>query len=308
MRVGLALGAGGLRGAALVGVLSVFAEAGLRMDILTGTSAGALVAVLAAALGSPAELRRLVEEVRPQDLFDPSWRPLTLCRVLAKSLLDAVHLPSRWLGPVPLGLLRGERLERFVEERSGCRCLDALDVPVGVAATDVVAGRPVFFVPVALASTVRRRIPDAAVLTGVRVGLAVRASAAIPGVFEPVRLGSLLLVDGALVDDVPARLARAMGADFVIAVSLRRTAGPEPVPDDVLELLFRSHDVAASTLSWLRTGLAADFVLAPELPAVPLHRLDLVPALMEAGSRAARQALPSLRDALGRRPRALSAR
>ncbi|MDM7457548.1 MAG: patatin-like phospholipase family protein [Tepidimonas sp.] len=99
------------------------------------------------------------------------------------------------------GLIEGDKLEAFFRSRFVDGGIEALRKPFGCVATDLVTGREVWL----------RQGP---------VIDAVRASIAIPGVFTPAQLGGRLLVDGGLVNPVPVSLARAMGAEFVIAVDL----------------------------------------------------------------------------------------
>ena len=135
--------------------------------------------------------------------------------------------------------------------------------------------------------------------TGARVVLddgpvadAVLASAAIPGVFPPVTRDDRVLVDGGLVDLVPASLARAMGADIVVGVDV---SGPLPrrAPTSMLQIL-----VAATHL---QTGVAeqlavdADLVIEPAVDEFAFWELSRIPEFERAGREAAEAALPVLR-------------
>ena len=99
------------------------------------------------------------------------------------------------------GLIRGEALARFVREHTGGRTIEAMAVPLGIVATDLDSGAPILF-----------QRGD--------TGMAVRASSAVPAVFQPVRIGAREYVDGGLVSPVPVRFARQMGAELVIASAL----------------------------------------------------------------------------------------
>ncbi len=166
-RIGLALGGGAARGFAHIGVIQVLEEAGIRPDLVVGTSAGSLVAALYASGKSGAELARLAQGMDESTLTDWSF-------------------PSR-------GLIRGDALARYVREQTGGRTIEQMALPLGVVATDLDSGEPVLF-----------QVGDA--------GIAVRASSAVPAVFQPVRIGAREYVDGGLVSPVPVRFARQMGA------------------------------------------------------------------------------------------------
>ncbi len=99
------------------------------------------------------------------------------------------------------GFIRGEALQNFVNKALSNRTMNALPRKLAVVATDLRSGELV-------------------VLSSGDVGLAVRASSSVPGVFQPVRIGNREFVDGGLVSPVPAKVARDLGADVVIAVDI----------------------------------------------------------------------------------------
>ncbi|MDE2296582.1 MAG: patatin-like phospholipase family protein, partial [Burkholderiales bacterium] len=94
------------------------------------------------------------------------------------------------------GLIRGEALERYVREHTGGLRIEQMRIPLGIVATDLDSGEPILF---------QRGDP----------GVAVRASSAVPAVFQPVKIGTREYVDGGLVSPVPVSFARQMGAEFV---------------------------------------------------------------------------------------------
>jgi len=175
-RVGLALGSGSARGWAHIGVIRALEQAGIRPDVVCGTSIGALVGAAYAA----GELDRFEQ-----------W-------VLGLEIRDVVALMDVSLRS---GLFKGQRLMDFFRRHFADRQVEELTMPFAAVAT--------------------------ALQTGVEIWLrrgstldAVRASIALPGLFAPVLRDGMVLVDGGLVNPVPVSLARAMGADVVIAVDL----------------------------------------------------------------------------------------
>lgn len=170
-------------------------------------------------------------------------------------------------------LLDTRRLGRFFETALDGRTFDDLGRRFAAVACELTTGARV-------------------VLTGGSVARAMLASAAIPGVFPPVEYDGTLLVDGGLVDLVPAALARSLGADVVVAVDV---SGPLPrrAPRTMLQIL-----VAATHL---QTGVAetlahdADLVLSPEVDEFAFWELSRIPEFEQAGRQAAEDALPVLR-------------
>lgn len=175
-RVGLALGSGSARGWAHIGVIRALAQAGIRPEIVCGTSVGALVGAAYAA----GELDRFEQ-----------W-------ALGLSIREVVAFMDVSLRD---GLFKGHRLMDFFRRHFGDRPLEELPIPFAAVATALQTGAEIWL---RRGSTLD----------------AVRASIALPGLFAPVLHDGMVLVDGGLVNPVPVTLARAMGADVVIAVDL----------------------------------------------------------------------------------------
>ncbi|MDO8777092.1 MAG: patatin-like phospholipase family protein [Burkholderiaceae bacterium] len=176
-RIGLALGSGSARGLAHIGVLRALKEAGITVDLVAGTSMGAVIgAVFASGKidGLSARLRNL------------DWPGIV-------ALLDPVFPRS--------GLIDGQRVAEFVRAHVPSARIEDLLLPFAAVATDITNGEQV-------------------VATRGDLTEAVRASIAVPGIVTPVRSNGRILVDGGLVNPVPVSVARAMGADLVIAVDL----------------------------------------------------------------------------------------
>lgn len=287
--IALALGGGGVRGAAHLGVLAVLQEAGYRPEAVAGTSIGALVAALWACGWAPAALERLALRVRLDDLFDPlpAWTALGHL---------AVARVGRWLrrpgeSPPPHGLMRGERLQQLVDGLCRGARLEDLDRPVALVAADLRRRRPVLFVTPACRAAVARALPEAEVVDRGPLALAVRASAAIPGVFTPVAWAGMVLADGGLVQPLPVRAARALAAGLpTVAVQLPNP----PVP------LRTAIDVVEAAMACMAEHLAreearhADVLIRPPAYAAALRDLERIPHLIRAGREAARRALPAL--------------
>ena len=220
-RIGLALGGGAARGFAHIGVIQVLEEAGLKPDLVVGTSAGSLVAALYASGKSGTELGTLADAMDETAFADWSY-------------------PGR-------GLIRGEALAKFVRDHIGGRSFEQLGLPLGIVATDLENGQPILF-----------QRGD--------VGTAVRASSAVPAVFQPVRIGTREYVDGGLVAPVPVRFARQMGAELVIAVDI--SAPPEGnSTGDAMRMLLQTFAIMGRSINNFELR-DADVVLRPSLAGV----------------------------------------
>jgi NTE family protein len=246
--VGLALGGGAARGFAHIGVIQVLEEAGIRPDLVIGTSAGSLVAALYASGKSGAELAVLARSMDEGAITDWSF-------------------PGR-------GLIRGDALARYVREHTGGLRIEQMKLPLGIVATDLDNGQGIVF-----------RIGDP--------GVAVRASSAVPAVFQPVRIGTREYVDGGLVAPVPVRYARQMGAQLVIAVDISE-APDGAATGDAVRMLLQTFSIMGRSIN--RFELAeADIVLRPKLAGVSGTDFSTRTRSIQAGRDAATAMLGELR-------------
>ena len=257
LKLGLALGGGAARGFAHIGVIQVLEEAGIRPDLVCGTSAGSLVAALYASGKNGQALQQV-----------------------ALTMDEAVI--TDWTLPfVSRGVLKGEALGRYVDGLVGRRTIENLKMPLGIVATDLRTGEGILF----------QRGSTA---------LAVRASSAVPGVFEPVRIAGRDYVDGGLVAPVPVGYARQMGANFVIAVDI---SSP---PDDsdntgTLQIVLQTFAIMSKSINRYELK-QADLVIKPALTGVTSTNFAARRQAIESGRRAMLMALPALKAALAASP------
>ena len=177
------------------------------------------------------------------------------------------------------GMLRGEALGRYVNSQLNGAKIEDLKMPLGIVATDLQTGDGILF-----------RRGD--------IATAVRASSAVPSVFEPVRIGNKDYVDGGLVSPVPVRSARQMGADIVIAVDI--SSRPEDAKtSDMLKVLLQTFSIMGKSISQLEMA-QAEVVVRPALPDVGSAEFTARQKSIEAGRAAMKMALPALKAALAK--------
>jgi NTE family protein len=183
---------------------------------------------------------------------------------------------------VPLlsrGMMRGDGLARYVSAQTGGRKIEDLPLPLGIVATDLHSGQGVLFQRGDIAT-------------------AVRASSAVPAVFEPVRVAGRDYVDGGLVSPVPVRFARQMGADVVLAVDI--SSSPESnKANDMLQVLLQTFTIMSKSINAFELK-EAEVVVRPALMGVGSAAFSERRRSIEAGRAAMLQALPALRKALER--------
>ncbi|HAJ33038.1 MAG TPA: hypothetical protein DCK79_06665 [Candidatus Atribacteria bacterium] len=187
LKFGLALGSGSARGMSHIGVIQVLEAYNIPIDMIAGTSIGAVV-------GSVYATGASVEQIKEAALSMKQSKTI--------SLMDPT-LPHS-------GLLSGNRVEEILNKIAlKDKTFDDLKIPFAAVATDIKTGAKV-------------------ILNQESVIKAVRASISIPGIFTPAKYQDYYLVDGGVVDPVPADVVQKMGADIIIAVSLTEKS-PKPI-------------------------------------------------------------------------------
>ena len=292
MKVGLALGGGAARGLAHIGVLKVLERERIGVDLVTGTSMGALVGGLYAAdqdalklendLGaffrSPAfrktklhflrERRREKEEERRSPILFNLANFLTKGWVIGAGFTRQSFIPTEELLANLGGLLSD-------------REISTLPIPFAAVALDIENGQPVLLARGSLKQ-------------------AVMASSALPGIFPPVTIDGRLLVDGGWTEPVPAAAARRMGAEFVIAVDVTGGPGEEAEMDKGLNILLRAYTAAHLRLKE-EILKDADWVLRPDTSGIHWADFSRFTQSVQAGEAAAASDFELIRREITRR-------
>jgi NTE family protein len=297
-RIGLVLSGGGARGAAHVGVIRVLEELRVPVDAVAGTSMGAVVGGLYAAGLSASEIEALFREL--------DWKELLTDRAPRRDLVyrrkqdDRSILAKGSLGlrpgegvELPLGLVQGQKITQLLRAATlpvaEVQDFDRLPIPFRALATDLETGEP-------------------AVLRSGDLATVLRASMSAPGVLAPVEVGSRMLVDGGLVDNLPVDLARSMGVDRLIVVDvsfpLARREGLES-PLDVTNQMIGIMVRRGTLESRAKLG-AQDILVEPDLGPMTAVNFGRVPQVMDAGATAALAARPRLSE-LSQSPEAYAA-
>jgi len=175
------------------------------------------------------------------------------------------------------GLASNERMGRYVYEFCGVQRMEEMKRPLAICAADLLSGEPYYF-------------------TKGDLGIALRASCAYPGLFQPVEFEGRLLVDGFLIGPVPVEAARTIGAEFVIGVYLGMS-GPAPRPKHMGEVLWRSFAIMQQQ-ALQRRDRSADMLICPDVRDFGWDDFSRTDELITAGEAAAREALPRIRELL----------
>ncbi|HJT32641.1 MAG TPA: cyclic nucleotide-binding and patatin-like phospholipase domain-containing protein [Pirellulales bacterium] len=265
-RLGIALGGGGARGLAHLGVLRALDHEGIHFDLVAGTSSGALMGLA----------------------YCGGWRPDTALESLRTALT-----PARLFRLLPGGMrwylwskYRRLAWDIMLRPYLGDTCLEQLPVPLFVMAVDLIGG----------AQVVRER-GDAV--------HAVMESINLPYFARPILRDGMALVDGGVLNNLPVDVLPEKGADFVVGVDVVSKLPPDfagtadkPRRPGVLETLLRVTEVQALGVTSLRAH-ALDLLIAPDTSAFEFADFTQARALAEVGERAAHDILPKLKELIG---------
>jgi NTE family protein len=205
-----------------------------------------------------------------RDSFELEWTAFQLER---EDLFD-FGIMNAVMG---MGYAKGEKLEAFVRSKVKQETIEQLAIPFAAVATDLNWG-------------------TAVVMDRGSIAKAVRASSAIPGVFEPVQHLGKLLVDGGVVDNIPIDVARAKGADLVVAVDISENVGNTNIRN-VLDVMLQAANIMFE-VNVQRLKKDADVLVAPAVGDVSTLDFSQKKRCMQAGMDAARKALPRIRKAV----------
>lgn len=269
--LGLALGGGGARGLAHIGVLKALEKYNLRPDYLAGTSMGGVIAAAYAAGIKPDEIEQIAREISQ-----------------AHNLLRLADfsLPQ-------YAIFRGERLFDFFEKHlQGCTFAD-LQIPLTLVSVDLNTGQEV-------------HMRDGSVTQ------ALRATVSVPGLLAPFEYNGMRLVDGGLLNNVPADVVKQMGADVVVAVDVnarrdsmwKSLARLYPISNTIGGLIATLGDSLDVLLScqyeYKARTVIPSFLVQPDIPArvSTLTGFNQIDKLVQCGEQAINPIVPALSEML----------
>ncbi|SFZ70131.1 patatin-like phospholipase family protein [Chitinimonas taiwanensis] len=253
-RIGIALGGGAAKGFAHVGVIKVLEGQNLTPAVVSGTSAGSVVGALYAS-----GLNGFALQEQSFALDESQVRDLTVGGG---------------------GLVKGEKLQDYVNLLIKNRPIEKLAKPFAAVATNLDTGNR--------ASFVRGN-----------TGQAVRASCSIPGVFQPVLIAGKRFVDGGVVSPVPVDAARELGADIVIAVDISSKAHYGKPAEGIASILNQTVTIMGQKLGEQELA-RADIVISPRVGRIGASDFDQKHVAILEGERATQAALPAIRAAIAK--------
>jgi NTE family protein len=282
MRLGVALGSGGARGLAHVGVLSVLEQEGLRPFCIAGTSMGAIVGALYADVLDAELVAERIGGYTGDPQFQATWEPFLdeetadsdrgFFQGLRRSIHRKILTFKTFTSP---SLQTADPLLDPLQRLFKTDVIEDLKLPFAAVALDLLSGAPRIFRSGSLVQ-------------------AIYASSAIPGIFPPLPLDGQLLIDGGGAYRVPVGICRQLGADLVLALDIPTFAPEKAEYRRGLDIMMRMDEIALNRLNKFVLK-EADFVVRPEVARFHWARFGAYDSIRQAGEEAMRQALPDLR-------------
>ncbi|WP_075590371.1 patatin-like phospholipase family protein [Labilibacter marinus] len=291
-KIGLVLSGGGAKGIAHIGVLKILEQLNIRPDYITGTSMGSIMGGLYAIGYSADELDSIVR------IMD--WGSILVDKIpLTNVIPEEKHGYNRFLlefdltksGPkLPASMVKGqgimEQMNYLAWHVSEVESFDDFPIPFRCVASDLISGKPYVF--------------DSGDLV-----TAMRASMAIPSVFSPVSIDTMLLVDGGVLDNMPVVTCREMGADIIITVNVGFREKPSKDDFKTLGDVLMGAAMIRSNYEADKSLRKTDILISPDLQDYGAASFFDGPAIIELGEEAARERfdeLASLADFLSLYP------
>ena len=254
-RIAVVLGGGGSKGFAHIGVLKVLEAQKIPIHMVVGTSAGSLVGSLYASGKTAFELQGIAMKMEADNVIDYDWKI--------------------WNG----GLIKGEKLENFINLNIQNTPIEKLKISFYAVATNAATGEEVVF---ARGNT----------------GMAVHASCSVPGVFQPLKIGKSTYVDGGVVSPVAVDVARRNGADIVIAVDISGGINTD-VPDGIMDTMRKSLSIMYARIAEYQIK-NADIVIRPNMKNIGSTDMDKFNEAIFEGEKAASAKMPEIQKMIDR--------
>jgi len=285
LKVGLALGGGGARGLAHIGVLKVLERENIPIDLITGTSMGAIIGGVYALKEDISAIEKIAEKYSKISEFniDLSFgekekkdKPFFLKKMsdfLKRGYILNLELRRKYIND-------GEGVKKIIKDLVDDRAFTDTKIPFAAVAADLVKGEKV-------------------IIRKGKLFDALLASASIPGMFPPVILDKKTLVDGGIVDVVPIEAAQSLEANFVIGVNVSQTIKKRAEFDNAVEIFFRSDSITSAELRKLQLSFA-DVVITPKVGRFHWSDFSKPEQCVREGEVAAQNAISEIKQKLKR--------
>ncbi len=282
--LGLALGGGGLRGLAHIGVLQVIEENNIDVAMISGTSIGSIIGSLYACGISAFEIEDIVLRLKPADYLD--YNIGGFLKYIAGLLLPGVKAQLN-------GIIKGCKLERLMYDLTEGKSLADIKMPLSIIACDINSGLEIVFTNSSRIMSINRIL----VINNALLSEAVRCSSSIPATFVPRKFHGMQVVDGGVRTIVPVWIQKFMGAEYILAVNLGQKEYNTPV-SGLPQIVSRTINILTFETSNTEEKLFADMLLFPGVGDVDIDDLSQAREIIKQGRLAMKSKIPELKRAL----------
>jgi NTE family protein len=270
-------------------VLKVLCDYKIPIDMIAGTSAGAIIATMYACGHSPEEMKKQLEGLKVNELVDFKLPVGELIKHGVKTLFK-----MRW-SSLPQGFIKGDKIEQYFASLWQEGTVRNTRIPIAIPAVDINTGDTVFFTTPLPGA---RKIQNAKYFHNTRLVDAVRASISIPGVFFPKRYKGMTLVDGAVKNNLPSDILRHMGAEYIIGVDLGYDGSPNYQINTVGEILMQCIDIMNREVTLLKGEYHSNVVVRPDTLDVNTKEKRKFSVYIERGEAAAKAKIIEIKNSI----------
>lgn len=285
-KIGLALGAGGARGLAHIGVLRILEQENIPIDYIAGTSVGALIGAMYALNPDSTDVEnKILDYISSAEYKKARLEHITKGKDADSFFSHVVtFLKERViinLAPSRISLVSNKKLKQALSCLIEDSVFEKTKIPFCAVASDLISGKEI-------------------VLNSGNIISAIISSGSIPGFLPPVSLSDYYLLDGSVVQSVPVKTAFEMGADVVIAIDVSQSLEKKSEFDNILEIMNRSGQMTSKALTDLQLK-QAHVVLKPNVGQYHWSEFDHINIMINEGIREARELLPEIKKKAKRR-------
>lgn len=231
MKIGLALSGGGIRGIAHAGVIKALEENNIKIDSIGGTSSGSMIAVLYGLGFSPDEIYRLFQKYAN-----------TIVKLNSNAIRKEIKNFIFYKKILGKGINSGEFIEKIFNKlaiEKGINTLNEINIPIAIPAVDISNSEKIVFT--SMNSKKYNYISD------IDIGKAVRASCSFPIIYEPMNYDNKILVDGGIIDNIPVKEVKKMGADKVIAIKF--DSDTIDMKSNAIDIIMKVSDIMCGKIA-----------------------------------------------------------
>jgi len=282
-RIGLVLGGGGARGLSHIGVLKIFEREGIPIDVIVGTSIGAMVGgMYACGISSQEQERKVREYINSPEFRSSAIKAMGdmygreqegLTQKIQSFLKNQFYLIQMLFRP---GILSIDTFQSMIHNFIPDIQIEDTRIPFRAVATDLITGQRIVFYKGSLRQ-------------------AVMASSAVPGAIEPLKEGERLLSDGGIISVIPVDIARKEGADIVIAVAVDRDLRTDEEFKTAKDIYYRACEITSGKLEHYEL-MDADVIIRPDVKNIHWTGFSEAVDLIREGEKAASERVRSIQE------------